>query len=136
MTPGKVILSGLFDRYPRLKIVVATMGGGLLPCMGRLDCRLAARLRRHAEDSAIRCKKLPSEYLRLSTSTTWVSGAPQCARRSRFRRRPRDVRHRLRAGAARSKGMSTSSALGIAPADKEKIFWRNAAAFFNLEVAG
>jgi hypothetical protein len=26
--------------------------------------------------------------------------------------------------------------LGIAPADKEKILWRNAAAFFNLEVAG
>ena len=26
--------------------------------------------------------------------------------------------------------------LGISPADKEKILWRNAAAFFNLEVAG
>jgi hypothetical protein len=26
--------------------------------------------------------------------------------------------------------------LGISPADKENILWRNAAAFFNLEVAG
>jgi predicted TIM-barrel fold metal-dependent hydrolase len=29
-----MILSGLFDRYPRLKIAVAHMGGGLLPVMG------------------------------------------------------------------------------------------------------
>ena len=37
MALARMILSGLFDRYPRLKIVVAHMGGGLLPCMGRLD---------------------------------------------------------------------------------------------------
>jgi len=32
-----MILSGLFDRYPRLKIAVAHMGGGLLSRHGRLD---------------------------------------------------------------------------------------------------
>jgi hypothetical protein len=37
MALARMILSGLFDRYPRLKIAVAHMGGGLLPVMGRLD---------------------------------------------------------------------------------------------------
>jgi len=37
MALARMILSGLFDRYPRLKVCVAHMGGGLLPVMGRLD---------------------------------------------------------------------------------------------------
>src|ERR1700757_1375235 len=37
MALARMILSGLFDRYPALKIAVAHMGGGLLPVIGRLD---------------------------------------------------------------------------------------------------
>ena len=37
MALARMILSGLFDRFPNLKICVAHMGGGLLPVMGRLD---------------------------------------------------------------------------------------------------
>jgi len=37
MALARMILSGMLDRYSRLKIVVAHMGGGLLPIMGRLD---------------------------------------------------------------------------------------------------
>ena len=32
MALARMILCGLLDRYPRLKLVVAHMGGGLLPC--------------------------------------------------------------------------------------------------------
>ena len=48
MALARMILSGLFDRYPRLKIVVAHMGGGLLPVHGAARFRLPARLRGHA----------------------------------------------------------------------------------------
>jgi hypothetical protein len=76
MTLARMILSGLFDRYPRLKIVVAHMGGGLLPCMGRLDFGWRLGCEGMPEDSVIRCKKLPSDYLRLLHVDTMGFWAP------------------------------------------------------------
>ncbi len=138
MTLARMILSGLFDRYPRLKIVVAHMGGGLLPCMGRLDFGWRLGCEGMPEDSVIRCKKLPSEYLRLlhvDTMGFWaphvreaveVFGADRVMFGTDYGPVPLDPREHV----------DIVNTLGIAPADKEKILWRNAAAFFNLEVAG
>ena len=64
MALARMILSGLFDRYPRLKIAVAHMGGGLLPVMGRLD--FGWRLG---------CDGMPC------TSIPWGSGPRMCAKR-------------------------------------------------------
>ena len=84
MALARMILSGLFDRFRRLKIVVAHMGGGLLPVMGRLDFgwRLAA----------MACRSAPSSVARNSraaispsfASTPWASGHRMCAKRSRY----------------------------------------------------
>jgi predicted TIM-barrel fold metal-dependent hydrolase len=138
MALARMILSGLFDRYPRLKIVVAHMGGGLLPCMGRLDFGWRLGCEGMPEDSVIRCKKLPSEYLRLlhvDTMGFWaphvrevveVFGADRVMFGTDYGPVPLDPKEHV----------DIVNALGIAPADKEKILWRNAAAFFNLEVAG
>ena len=64
MALARMILSGLFDRFPRLKIVVAHMGGGLLPCMGRLDFGWRLGCEGMPEDSVIRCKRLPRPWRR------------------------------------------------------------------------
>ena len=56
---GRIILSGLLDEYPRLKLVCPHVGGTLPYLIGRLDHQTQV-LKRGAENIA----KAPSEYLR------------------------------------------------------------------------
>ena len=131
MAMARMILSGLLDRFPRLKIVVAHMGGGLLPCMGRLDFGWRLGCDGMPERAVIRCKKLPSEYLALFSVDTMGFWAPH-------------VREAVEVfGADRvmfgtdygpvpidpNEHVDIVNALAISHADKEKILWRNAASF-------
>jgi predicted TIM-barrel fold metal-dependent hydrolase len=137
MALARMILSGLFDRYPRLKIVVAHMGGGLLPCMGRLDFGFRLGCDGMPEDSAIRCKQLPSEYLKLlyvDTMGFWaphvreaveVFGADRVMFGTDYGPVPLDPKEHI----------DIVEALAIPAADKENILWRNAARFFDLDAA-
>jgi predicted TIM-barrel fold metal-dependent hydrolase len=105
MALARMILSGLFDRYPRLKIAVAHMGGGIAAGHGTTRFRLAAGLRRHARARRhplqVPPKRLPRDALRRYHGVL----APACARSGRgVRGRPRDVRYRLRTSANRSQG--------------------------------
>ena len=137
MALARMILSGLFDRYPRLKIVVAHMGGGLLPCMGRLDFGYRLGCEGMPEDSVIRCKKMPSEYLKLlhvDTMGFWaphvreaveVFGADRVMFGTDYGPVPIDPKEHV----------DIVNELAISPADKENILWRNAARFFDLKVA-
>ena len=123
MALARMILSGLFDRYPRLKIAVAHMGGGLLPVM--------------PERAMIRCKERPSDYLqKLSVDTMgfWaphvrqaveVFGADRVMFGTDYGPVPIDPKEHV----------DIVNDLAIPQADKEKILWRNAARFFNLDVA-
>jgi aminocarboxymuconate-semialdehyde decarboxylase len=134
MALARMILSGLFDRYPRLKIAVAHMGGGLLPCMGRLDFGWRLGCEGMPERAVIRCKRKPSEYLGLLHVDTMGFFAPH-------------VREAVEVfGAARvmfgtyygpvpidpKEHVDIVEALAVSDADKEAILWRNAARFFNL----
>lgn len=102
---GLLILSRLFDRYPRLKIAVAHMGGGLLPVMGRLDFGWRLGCDGMPERAVIRCKGRASDYLSTLYVDTMGFWAAARARSGRgVRRGPRDVRHRLRASADRPQG--------------------------------
>ena len=76
MALARMILSGLFDRFPRLKICVAHMGGGLLPVMGRLDFGWRLGSDGMPEGAKMRCQKLPSEYLALLHVDTMGFWAP------------------------------------------------------------
>ena len=137
MALARMILSGLFDRYPRLKIVVAHMGGGLLPCMGRLDFGYRLGCEGMPEHSVIRCKKMPSDYLKLlhvDTMGFWaphvreaveVFGADRVMFGTDYGPVPIDPKEHI----------DIVNALAISAADKEKILWRNAAKFFDLDVA-
>jgi len=134
MALARMILSGLFDRYPRLKIVVAHMGGGLLPCMGRLDFGYRLGCDGMPEHSVIRCKKMPSEYLKLlhvDTMGFWaphvreaveVFGADRVMFGTDYGPVPIDPKEHV----------EIVNDLAISPADRENILWRNAARFFDL----
>jgi predicted TIM-barrel fold metal-dependent hydrolase len=56
---SRMILCGIFDRYPRLKLLLAHSGGTLPFLAGRLDSCVE-----HDPHVAERLRKLPSEYLK------------------------------------------------------------------------
>jgi predicted TIM-barrel fold metal-dependent hydrolase len=138
MALARMILSGLFDRFPHLKIVVAHMGGGLLPVMGRLDFGWRLGCDGMPERAVIRCKQLPSDYLKILNVDTmgfWaphvreaveVFGADRVMFGTDYGPVPIDPKEHV----------DIVNGLAISEAEKEKILWRNAATFFNLEVAG
>jgi aminocarboxymuconate-semialdehyde decarboxylase len=138
MALARMILSGLFDRYPRLKICVAHMGGGLLPVMGRLDFGWRLGSEGMPERAKIKCQELPSSYLAkhlaVDTMGVWaphvreaveVFGPDRVMLGTDYGPVPIDP----------SEHVEIVEKLDLAPADKEKIFWRNADKFFNLGLA-
>ncbi len=137
MALARMILSGLFDRYPRLKILVAHMGGGLLPIMGRLDFGWRLGCDGMPERAVIRCRDKPSDYLRrlnVDTMGFWaphvrqaveVFGAEHVMFGTDYGPVPIDPKEHV----------DIVEGLGRPTADKEKILWRNAAAFFDLDLA-
>ena len=137
MALARMILSGLFDRFPRLKIVVAHMGGGLLPVMGRLDFGFRLGCEGMPEAAVIRCQRMPSDYLRLLSVDTmgfWaphvreaveVFGADRVMFGTDYGPVPLDPKEHV----------DIVDGLAISAADKDNIFWRNAARFFKLDVS-
>src|SRR5262249_55462612 len=121
----------------RLKICVAHRGGGLRPVMGRLDFGWRLGSDGMPERAKMRCRRLPSEYLALLHVDTMGFWAPH-------------VREAVEVfGAGRvmfvtdygpvpidpSEHIDILRRLCHSPAHQEKILWRNAAAFFNLDIA-
>src|SRR5262249_3532031 len=138
MALARMILSGLFDRYADLKIAVAHMGGGLLPVIGRLDFGWRLGCEGMPECAVIRCKQRPSDYLsRLHVDTMgfWaphvreavdVFGSDQVMFGTDYGPVPIDPKEHV----------DIVNELGVSEAEKQRILWRNAAAFFNLDVLG
>ena len=136
MALARMILSGLLDRYARLKIVVAHMGGALLPVIGRLDFGWRLGCEGMPERAVIKCAKLPSAYLAglsVDTMGLWaphvreaveVFGAERVMLGTDYGPVPIDP----------SEHVAIVRELALSAVDKENIMWRNAARFFNLDV--
>ncbi|HVA14703.1 MAG TPA: amidohydrolase family protein [Stellaceae bacterium] len=135
MCLARMILSGLFDRYPRLKIVVAHMGGGLLPVMGRLNFGWRLGSDGMPDRAKIKCQRLPSDYLRahlhVDTMGIWgphlreaveVFGPDRVMFGTDYGPVPIDPKEHI----------DLVEELALTPAEKEKIYWKNANAFFDL----
>jgi len=135
MSVARMILSGLFDRFPNLQICVAHMGGGLLPCMGRLDFGWRLGCEGMPERAAIKCKNIPSSYLRKNLHVdimgVWaphvaeaveVFGPDRVMFGTDYGPVPVDPKAHV----------DIVKNLKISDADKDKIFWKNANAFFHL----
>src|SRR5215469_15808424 len=135
MALARMILSGLFDRFPRLKIVVAHMGGGLLPVMGRLNFGYRLGSEGMPEHTQIKCQRLPSDYLkahlRVDTMGIWgphlreaveVFGPDRVMFGTDYGPVPIDPKEHV----------DLVEELDLSVTDKEKIYWRNADEFFAL----
>jgi aminocarboxymuconate-semialdehyde decarboxylase len=138
MSVARMILSGLLDRYPRLKLVIAHMGGGLLPVMGRLNFGWRLGCDGMPERAAIKCERLPSEYLELLNVDTMGIWAPHLKEAVEVFG-PGRVMFGTDYGPVPidpSEHVEMVRALDLPAADKEQILWRNADAFFGLGLAG
>lgn len=135
MTIARMIYSGVFDRYPKLKVVLPHMGGGLPSVIGRLDFgyRLGYDGLPKGEEAV--CKKKPSDYLKTNLYVDCMGFSPA------------GVRHCLdlfgvdRVMFGTDYGPVTISPkehiqiiknLGLSREDEAKIFWKNANKLFHV----
>jgi predicted TIM-barrel fold metal-dependent hydrolase len=138
MCLARMILSGLFDRFPKLRVVVAHMGGGLLPVMGRLNFGWELGCEGMPERAKIRCRDKPSNYLKkhlaVDTMGVWaphvrealeVFGPDNVMFGTDYGPVPLDPKEHI----------DIVKAMGLSPADEEKVFWKNADAYFKLGMA-
>ncbi len=131
---ARMILSGLFDRFPKLKIIVAHMGGGLLPVMGRLNFGWRLGCEGMPDRAAIKCRQLPSDYLKLlyvDTMGLWaphlkqaieVFGADRVMFGTDYGPVPIDPKEHV----------DIVNSLPVTADEKQDIFWRNADRVFGL----
>jgi 5-carboxyvanillate decarboxylase len=66
----RIILAGVFDRFPKLKIVVGHLGEGLPFWLFRLDFMHASMVRANRYEGVKPLKKKPSDYLK---ENVWVT---------------------------------------------------------------
>jgi predicted TIM-barrel fold metal-dependent hydrolase len=135
MCVARMILSGLFDRFPKLQICIAHMGGGLLPLIGRLNYGWSLSSEGMPEEAKIKCVREPESYLRTNlhvdmmgvfaphvVEAVTVFGADRVMFGTDYGPVPIDPQAHV----------DIVNGLDISDADKEKIFWKNANAFFRL----
>jgi predicted TIM-barrel fold metal-dependent hydrolase len=135
MTVARMIYAGVFDRYPRLKIVLPHMGGALAMIAGRLDFGFRLGYKGLPENQKPVCRKNPSDYFRTNLYVDTMGFNPL------------GVRHVLDLfGVDRVLFGSDYAAVPISPGeqidmirnlkltrdDEEKIFRKNAARLFKL----
>jgi len=115
---SNLIVSGIFDRHPDLKMVSVESGCGWIPFI--LEA-LDYEMRENAPDEFTAMKKMPSEYFKTNLyATFWfennhdkladlveaVGEAKICSRRTS----PTDVLYRIRLGPSRKAGQAVTEA--------------------------
>lgn len=135
MTVASMIYSGVFDRYPRLKMVLPHMSGGLPSILGRLDFGYRLGYDGLPKGEAAVCARSPGDYFKTNLYAD-VMGFSSAG-----------VRHcielfgvdRLLFGTdnpavniSPKEHVDLVKGLGLAPEDEEKIFWKNANDLFKL----
>ena len=135
MCLARMILSGLLDRFPALQISISHMGGGLLAVVGRLNYGWSLGSEGMPERAQVKCKDEPLSYLRrhfhVDTMGLWaphvrealkVFGPDRVMFGTDYGPVPIDPKEHV----------DIVKAMGLSPADEEKVFWRNADRFFHL----
>lgn len=135
-TMTRMIFSGLFDRYPRLKIVLPFAGAGIMNLLGRLDHTYRSiSIVSSARDVTI-CQHLPSSYmgtnvyveLGMSFSTTTVQqaikvfGSDHVLFGTDYPTAPIEEQ------------IMIVKQLDLNPTEREQILWKNSKNLFHLDV--
>ncbi len=135
-TTTRMIFSGLFDRYPRLKIVLPFAGAGIMNLLGRLDYSYRSIATRSSTKEAALCQRLPSTHmgtnvsveLGLSFSPTTIQQAIQIFGSD----------HVLFGTdypvAPLAEQLTIVKQLDLNPTEREQIMWKNSNELFHLDI--
>jgi aminocarboxymuconate-semialdehyde decarboxylase len=134
---SRLIVKGIFERYPTLKLVGSHLGGGICEIIGRMD--YAYELQEDAyflgSYEPMLITRAPSEYLKMIylDSTSYHAPAVRCAVETV------GADHVLFGTDAppltvlKPRGLAIIQELGLAPGDKEKILHLNAAKLLKID---
>lgn len=134
-TTTRMIFSGLFDRYPRLKIVLPFAGAGIMNLLGRLDYSYRSLSTSPATQEGTLCQHLPSSYMRTNMyvelgmvfSPTTVQQAIQIF----------GSNHVLFGTdypvAPIAEQLEIVKQLNLSPTEREQILWKNSHDLFHLD---
>lgn len=135
MTVARMIYSGVFDRFPKLNIVLPHMGGGLPMIVGRLDFGYRLGYDGLPKEQVPVCRRKPSEYFRTNLYVDTMGFAPT------------GIKHiidlfgvdRVLFGSdyaavpiSPKEQVDIVKSLGLSHEDEEKILWKNANALFKI----
>ena len=135
MTVARMIYAGVFDRFPKLNIVLPHMGGGLSMIVGRLDFGYRLGYKGLPKDQIPLCERRPSDYFRTNLYVDTMGFAPA------------GIKHvidlfgvdRVLFGSdyaavpiSPKEQVDIVKGLGLSYEDEEKILWKNANALFKI----
>ncbi|MGH6649015.1 amidohydrolase family protein [Aquabacterium sp.] len=130
----RMILGGVFDRHPNLKVVLGHLGEGIPWWFSRIDSRF--QMAAHFKGAGVRLKKPPSEYFKTNFYVT-TSGMSD-DKNMKFAIDAVGVDHVLFATDHPYENMGQASqsldGLNVDPAAKAKISSRNAIKLFRLDL--
>ncbi len=135
-TTTRMIFSGIFDRYPRLKIVLPFAGAGIMNLLGRLDRSYQSNFISSSTEDTGRCQRPPSTYMRtniyvelgLSFSPTTIQQAIKILGSDRVL-----FGTDYPAGPLEEQ-LTIVQQLDLNPTEMEQILWKNANDLFHLDV--
>lgn len=137
MAVARMIYSGLFDRYPGLKIIVPHMGAALPNIPGRLDFGYRLGYKGLPPGQAAVCRKKPSDYFRTNLYADTMGFNPLGVR---YAIETFGIEHVLFGsdyGAvpiSPREHINVVKSIGLRPEDEDKIFWKNADRLFRLRL--
>jgi predicted TIM-barrel fold metal-dependent hydrolase len=144
VTLSRLVFSGIMDRYPELKVIAHHLGGVIPYLEGRVAHsfdQLGARTSDEDYGALLkRLKKRPYDYFKGFYGDTAVEGARACTVCGIDFFGPDHVLFASDCPFDKEKGpgyirstIAVLDSLDLAPADKEKICWRNAQTMFGLK---
>ncbi len=135
-TMTRMIFSGLFDRYPHLKIVLPFGGAGIMNLLGRLDYSYRSIVTSSSSKEAAICQRPPSSYMKtnmyvevgMSFSPTTIQQAIQVFGSDRV------LFGTDYPIAPIEEQLMLVKQLNLNPTEQEQILWKNSRDLFHLDV--
>ncbi|QBD75259.1 hypothetical protein EPA93_04310 [Ktedonosporobacter rubrisoli] len=136
---ARMICSGLFDRYPQLKVVIPFGGAGLLNLLGRLEYFYQIGFIGAQGKNAVTCQRPPSSYMRtnlyidlsLSFSPSTIRQAIEICGTERVL-----FGSDYPAALTIEEQIADVKQLDLRAEEKEQILWKNSNELFHLDVQG
>jgi predicted TIM-barrel fold metal-dependent hydrolase len=133
----RMVCSGVFDRYPQLKIVIPFTGAGIMDLLGRLDYFHQKDLISAPGKDAVTCQRPPSSYIGTNVYTEIGMSFSPIATQKAVQVFGSD--HVLFGTdtpvAPTGEQLTIVKQLNLSPSEREQILWKNSNELFHLNIS-